>query len=232
MSCVDVPYKINLAAYVHWSDSGQVCIKWPSFAQHCDTETQGLNKRRVQRGDLTLRDRGLGNGARHGCLKQFEKTLALNCVILVISTTGILSRVASLRARAMAEGSPAEIIEGWWCLCSILENHTFYSERWKITSRHGQLWAAAWRCSVPHKDKELGFQEWVHCWYSPGCLLSKSWGALFSIPLSSSACALEGTWTWSAKVCTELSLWAGAPYLIASSLNCFTCKVGVVIPEL
>ena len=40
----------------------------------------------------------------------------------------------------VAEAFPAEIIEGWWCLCRILRNNTFYSEKWKITSRPVQPW--------------------------------------------------------------------------------------------
>jgi len=45
----------------------------------------------------------------------------------------------------VAEAFPAEIIEGWWCLCRVLRNNSFYSEKWKITSRPVQPGKAAWQ---------------------------------------------------------------------------------------
>lgn len=78
-------------------------------------------------------------------MKQFENPLALNCMVPVISAIGVQSREPAPWARMIAEVFPAEIIEGWWCLCRILRNNTLYSEKWKITSRPVQPWEATWQ---------------------------------------------------------------------------------------
>ena len=64
-------------------------------------------------------------------------------MVPAVSAVGVQSREPTLRDGMVAEAFPTEIIEGWWCLCRILGNNTFYSEKWKIISRPVQPGKAA-----------------------------------------------------------------------------------------
>ena len=170
-------------------------------------------------------------------LESIWKPLALTCVVPAVSAVGIQSREPTLRDRMVAEAFPTEIIEGWWCLCRILGNNTFYSEKWKIIkdlSSLGRLRGRG-RYLALSKAEELAFKVWTCCCCSPDCLPEWIWGLLsqHDVFLINAVCwkecelRVQQSYAES-KLCLSLAMWPGTIYSTTLSFNFFIFKLGMI----